>query len=128
MVSVIVVALGGAVGATARFALSGWLLYLHPGASFPWATCAVNILGCFIAGLISGLNERYQFMTPEMRLLLFTGLLGGFTTFSAFGIETVALLKRGEWTVAALYITASVMIGCGGVALGVWCTRGSSMG
>jgi CrcB protein len=70
----------------------------------------VNVLGCLVMGLLSGLVERLDWLTPQMRLLLLTGLLGGFTTFSAFGLETVALLRRGEMLVAAAYAISSVLV------------------
>ena len=77
----------------------------------------MNVLGCAIAGTLAGLGERPAFLTAEMRLLLFTGFLGGFTTFSAFGVETIALVERGAWAIAATYVLASVA--CGLAALWV---------
>ena len=71
----------------------------------------VNVLGCAVAGLLSGLVERHDMFGPHMRLLLFTGILGGFTTFSAFGLETIHLLRRGQAGAAAAYVGLSVVVG-----------------
>ena len=70
----------------------------------------MNVSGCLLMGLLSGLAERLEWFTPQARLLLLTGLLGGFTTFSAFGLETVYLLRRGEIWTAALYAAGSVSV------------------
>jgi CrcB protein len=109
--SVLLVALGGAIGSVARFKLSGWMLHQTPGWRFPAGTFAVNVIGCFVAGLLAGLAVKQDFFTPEARVLLFTGLLGGFTTFSAFGLETLLLLKRGEAGVAIANIVLSIVVG-----------------
>ena len=93
----------------ARYLLGGWVLHHTLSAKFPWSTFAVNLLGCLIIGLLSGLAERLDWFSPSMRLLLLTGLLGGFTTFSAFGLETVHLLRRGELWIAGAYVLASVL-------------------
>lgn len=111
MKSVLLVALGGALGSVARFKLSGWVLHQTPNWRFPAGTLAVNLIGCFIAGLLAGLAVKQDVFTAEVRVLLFTGLLGGFTTFSAFGLETLLLLKRGEASVAAANVVISVVVG-----------------
>jgi fluoride exporter len=108
---VLVVAAGGAMGAVARYKMSGLVLHRTLDWTFPAATFAVNVLGCLVAGALSGLVERHDLFGPHTRLLLFTGLLGGFTTFSAFGMETVHLLRRGESATAALYVALSVLAG-----------------
>lgn len=83
----------------------------RPAGKFPLGTFVVNVLGCLIAGFLIGLAETHDFLTPELRLLAFTGFLGGFTTFSAFGVETVSLLQKGETAVAASYVALSVVCG-----------------
>ena len=113
------VGLGGFAGAVARYVLGGWVLHQTLGAKFPWSTFAVNIVGCLIMGLLSGLAERLEWFTPQVRLLLLTGLLGGFTTFSAFGLETVHLLRRGEIWTATLYAAGSVIICVAAVWVGL---------
>ena len=111
MKSVLLVALGGALGSVARFKLSGWVLHQTPNWRFPAGTLAVNLIGCFIAGLLAGMAVKQDFFTAEARVLLFTGLLGGFTTFSAFGLETLLLLKRGEAGVAFTNVAISIVVG-----------------
>jgi len=115
MQAVLLVALGGAVGSVLRYETGALVLRQVGTAQFPWGTFAVNVLGCAIAGLLAGLGEAHDFLTAEVRLLIFTGFLGGFTTFSAFGVETVALIERGAWAVAALYVVLS--LACGLAAL-----------
>ncbi len=111
MKAVLLVALGGALGSVARFKLSGWVLHQTPNWRFPAGTLAVNLIGCFIAGLLAGMAVKHDVFTAEARLFLFTGLLGGFTTFSAFGLETLLLFKRGEAGVALANVVVSVVVG-----------------
>ena len=111
MKSILLVALGGALGSVARFKMSGWVLQQTPGWRFPTGTLAVNVIGCFIAGLLAGMAVKQDIFTPEARVFLFTGILGGFTTFSAFGLETLLLLKRGEAGVALANIAVSIIAG-----------------
>lgn len=107
-----IVALGGGLGAACRYELGGWVLHHAPSnAKFPFSTLAVNLLGCFVAGLLAGMVERREWFAADVRLFLFTGLLGGFTTFSAFGLDAVTLLRRGEWLVAGSYVGLSVFGG-----------------
>lgn len=104
-------AIGGALGSVSRFGLGSLVLQHTLDWKFPAGTFAVNVLGCLAAGLLAGLGQHYDFLTAEVRIFLFTGFLGGFTTFSAFGVETVALLERGDFAVAALYVASSVVVG-----------------
>ena len=120
MNSVLVVAIGGAIGSVARFKLSGYILHHTIDWRFPAGTFAVNVAGCLVAGILAVLAEKYDFFSAEVRLLLFTGLLGGFTTFSAFGLETMHLLKRGEFLVAAANVMLSVTVGLVVLWLGMW--------
>jgi CrcB protein len=119
MKGILLVALGGAVGSVARFKLSGLVLHHTVDWKFPAGTFAVNVIGCLVAGILAGLAEKYEFFSPDARLLLFTGLLGGFTTFSAFGLETMLLLKRGELLVAGSNIVLSVIAGLVALWLGL---------
>jgi len=114
--NILLVGLGGFAGAVARYLLGGWVLHHTLSAKFPWSTFAVNVLGCLVIGVLSGLAERLEWFSPPVRLLLLTGLLGGFTTFSAFGLETVHLLRRGEPTIALVYALGSVLV----CILAVW--------
>lgn len=108
---------GGGLGALARYALSGLVLHHTASWRFPAATFVVNVMGCLLAGTLAGLVEKHDLFRPEMRLFLFTGLLGGFTTFSAFGLETVYLLRRGETWVALANVALSVLAGVAALAL-----------
>lgn len=94
-------------------------MHLTVQQKFPFSTFAVNVAGCLVAGVLAGMVEKYELFSPEARLFLFTGLLGGFTTFSAFGLETMYLLRRGEPWVAAAYVGASVLLGIVAVWLGI---------
>jgi len=118
MQSLLFVALGGAIGSVARFKLSMLLLQAAVNWRFPLGTFAVNVCGCFFIGLLVALAEKYQWGNGDTRLFLITGLLGGFTTFSAFGLETFLLLKRGEIMTAIGYVLLSVIIGLAFLALG----------
>ncbi|MDH7454553.1 fluoride efflux transporter CrcB [Luteimonas composti] len=114
------VAAGGAAGSLARYLLSAWTMQPPAAQKFPLGTLLVNLAGCLGAGLLAGLAERQAgWLDEELRLLLFVGVLGGFTTFSAFGLETVQLLRRGEWLLAGGYVGASVLLGLGLIALGI---------
>ena len=115
MQGLLLVAFGGACGSVLRYVTGAMVLRQAGTVQFPWGTFTVNVLGCAIAGLLIGLGEHFEFLSAEMRLLLFTGFLGGFTTFSAFGVETIGLIERGEWGVAAAYVASSLL--CGLIAL-----------
>lgn len=118
MKSILLVALGGAVGSAARFKLSGWVLHHASNWRFPAGTFAVNVIGCFVAGLLAGLAVKQELFTPEARVFLFTGLLGGFTTFSAFGYETFMLLTGGQFGRAGLNVALSVGLGLASIWVG----------
>lgn len=103
----VLVALGGGAGAVLRFAIG---LALNPGL-FPWATLTVNIAGAALIGLIWGIAEDADWFAQWGRALLVVGLLGGFTTFSAFSMETMSMLDSGRWVNALSYAVTSVA-GC----------------
>jgi fluoride exporter len=119
MKNLLIVGVGGCVGSVARYVLGGWVLHLTAQERFPYSTFAVNVAGCLVAGVLAGLAEKLDLFGPEARLLLFTGVLGGFTTFSAFGLETTYLLRRGETVVAAAYVFGSVLLGVLALWLGM---------
>jgi CrcB protein len=119
MKAALLVALGGAIGSVARYKLSGLVLHHTVDWRFPAGTFAVNVLGCLAAGILAGLAEKHDMLSADARLLLFTGLLGGFTTFSAFGVETVHLLKRGEIGVASANVVLSIAAGLFALWLGL---------
>ncbi|MFQ5382547.1 MAG: fluoride efflux transporter CrcB [Dehalococcoidia bacterium] len=114
---ILIIGLGGFLGTTARYGLSGLVQDLA-GASFPAGTLAVNILGCIAIGGIMSLVEDRQMLTPEARLLLLVGFLGSFTTFSTFGYETFDLLREGQLWMAVVNAAANLLIGILGVGLG----------
>jgi CrcB protein len=118
MKALLLVGLGGALGSMARHALAVLMLQ---GAStrFPFGTLAVNVLGCVIAGVLAGLSERHGWLGADARLFVFAGLLGGFTTFSAFGLDAVALMRRGETGMAFGYVVGSVVLGLVGAWVGM---------
>jgi CrcB protein len=120
MKSVLLVALGGALGSVARYKLAGLILLQTPVWRFPLGTFVVNVLGCIVIGILAGLAIKYEALQGDARLFLFTGVLGGFTTFSAFGLETFHLIRRGELAIAFGYVLASVAIGLLAVAAGHW--------
>ena len=103
--------MGGAVGSVARYLLSGWTLHHTVDWRFPLSTFLVNIIGCFAVGVLGGLVVKHDLFSPDARLFLFTGIAGGFTTFSAFGLETFYLLRRNEVLIAGGYVLASVVVG-----------------
>ena len=108
---------GGFVGAVLRYWLSGAVQQLSNSALFPVGTLVINVLGCFMIGFLSELAEEHGLFTAEARAFMFIGILGGFTTFSAFGLETVSLWRRGEMGMASLYVVTSVIVGMGALAL-----------
>lgn len=116
---ILIVALGGAIGSVARYKLGGFALHHTQSWDFPMSTFSVNLIGCFVIGLLAALVEHHDLFSPSMRLLLFTGLLGGFTTFSAFGYESVFLLRRGLFSTATAYISLSVVGGLIAVGVGM---------
>jgi CrcB protein len=109
----LLVAVGGAIGSMSRYQIGAMVLARTETWAFPLGTFLVNVLGCLIAGILIGVAEYRDFLTLEMRLLVFTGFLGGFTTFSAFGVESVALIERGQYAMAATYVISSVLVGLG---------------
>jgi CrcB protein len=112
MKELVLVALGGALGAMARFKLSLALSGIVMASAIPLGIVVVHTLGCLAAGV----NERFRFLSGDAYAFLFAGVLGGFTTFSAFSVETLALLRAGSWGSAVTYICLSVGLGL----LAVW--------
>jgi fluoride exporter len=111
------VALGGAIGSAGRFWLSGLMARLW-GETFPWGTLLVNVSGCFLIGFIATLTAPDgRWLVPTgLRLFFLTGVLGGYTTFSAFSLHTLALLQGGEWWRALANAVGSVL----GCLVAVW--------
>ena len=119
---ILVIALGGALGSVARYFVGKASLLLW-GPDYPWGTLIVNIAGCFVMGILAGLTAHYTELSQEVKSFLLIGLLGGFTTFSAFALDVVALYQRGAWMGAALYLSASVIASIVALLAGLFLTR-----
>jgi fluoride exporter len=116
------VALGGAVGASARYIVG--ILATHFGTGqFPWGTFSVNVAGSCLVGILAGLMTYTWSPSPELRAFLIVGVLGGFTTFSAFSMEIALLIERDRLGLAALYLGATVLISVAGLFAGLKVTR-----
>jgi len=118
MIRVLLIGVGGFAGSVVRYWISGLVQDAARESLFPWGTLAVNLLGCLAIGALAQLAEARGAFTAETRLLLFTGLIGGFTTFSAFGNETLNLLRDAERVLAAGNVLAHVVLGLACVHLG----------
>ena len=118
MKQALIVGLGGLVGSVARYKIGGVILHHSASLRFPLSTFVINVAGCFLIGILAALVEHRDYFAADTRLFLFTGLLGGFTTFSAFGYEGVFLLRRGEVAIAAMYAALSVICGFAAAWLG----------
>jgi CrcB protein len=115
-VSLVLIAAGGALGALARYGLSGWVQ--ARAGFFPWGTLVVNVLGSFVLGFAIRYLET-AVLPPEWRQGVTIGLLGAFTTFSTFSYEAVALAQDGDWGRAVTYVLASVAVGLAAVVAGL---------
>lgn len=110
------VALGGALGSMARFWMGGWVARLikpdYAGPAFPWGTLVINVLGSLVIGLVAGLTLTPARVAwhPDARIFLMVGVCGGFTTFSAFSLQTLELIQAGDSAAAAGYIVGSVLL------------------
>ncbi len=115
----LLIALGGAFGSVARYWLSE-VTDARFGTAFPWGTLAANITGCIVIGFFAVLgSQNGRFLgSPEARSFLLVGVCGGYTTFSAFSLQTVELLRAGDWFRASAYIVGSVVVCLIGVGLG----------
>jgi fluoride exporter len=111
-------ALAGAAGTLSRFGLSG-LVQSFAGEKFPWGTLAVNVVGCFLFGLIWTLAEDRLIISSQTRSIILIGFMGAFTTFSTFAFESGAMLRDSEWRDAALNLLANNVVGIAGVFLGI---------
>ena len=107
---VLLVGLGGAAGSIARYLCQRWVAtyYPHP---FPWGTFAVNLIGCLLIGILWGISFKSFDINEQMKLLLMVGVCGGFTTFSAFTLEGIGLLKENKTGLFFLYIGGTVITG-----------------
>ena len=118
MTKLLIIGIGGFLGAVSRFLMAGWVQDLSRSVHFPYGTLAVNVIGSFLLGFL----VRYAFMqnvfSPEVRMLIFIGFLGAFTTFSTFSLETFNLFADGATAPAVLNMAANILLGLGAVWLG----------
>jgi CrcB protein len=119
----LVVGAGGFLGASARYALGG-LVYRLVSPAFPWATVLVNVSGCFAIGFLAILAEERGPVGPTGRLFWLVGVLGGYTTFSTFGYETLGLAREGSYALAAASAVGQVALGLAAVWVGAVVARG----
>lgn len=117
------VAAGGAIGAVARYWMAGAVQRAAGSGGFPWGTLAVNVLGAFLMGLVAEPGAKALGLSAELRLFLATGILGGFTTFSAFSLEAALMLEKGQWGALAAYVSASVALTVLALFAGLWLIR-----
>jgi CrcB protein len=115
---IILIGIGSCIGGIGRY-LTQLFVQKHFPSSIPFGTLSVNILGCFLIGIIYALSGRGNLLSPEMRLLLVTGFCGGYTTFSSYAYENISLFQDGEFYYAGLYIIMSNLFGFISVYLGI---------
>lgn len=122
MTHILLVAAGGALGSVLRYLVGLWTLRGF-GPSFPWGTLIVNVTGSFLIGALAEAITRKFGVSAEMRLFLITGILGGYTTFSAFSLDAITLVERGEPVTAVIYVGASVLLSAIAVFAGLALVR-----
>jgi CrcB protein len=110
MQKIILIGLAGLIGTLCRYWLSGLVARTY-GETFPWGTLVVNVVGCLLAGSLFYLMEERFLVNPTLRSVILIGLLGGFTTFSSFSLQTFTLLREGEFALATLNVTLSNLLG-----------------
>ena len=118
MQKLLLIGLAGALGALARYGLSGFV-QRYSGFTFPVGTLVVNLLGTFLFGFIWSLVEQRLVISVETRVVILSGFLGAFTTFSSFMFETSALVGDGQWGLAVLNIAAQITLGMAAIFLGL---------
>jgi CrcB protein len=118
MKNLLLVGLGGGIGSMLRYLCHKWFSENYPQ-PFPWGTFIVNLLGCFLIGVIYAASEKSPALTPQTRLFLMAGFCGGFTTFSTFAFENMNLLRSGDTIYFLIYSIGSVVVGVAGVFGGV---------
>ncbi len=119
----LLVAVGGAVGASLRYG-AGVAALRTFGPGFPWGTLGVNIIGSLAMGLLIAFLARFGSGVQDLRIFLATGVLGGFTTFSAFSLDVVTLYERGAVLAAIMYVAASLFVSVAALVAGLWIIRG----
>lgn len=123
MFKLFLIGIGGFVGSVLRYIVSGLTFKVFREPWFPYGTLAVNVIGCFFIGLLSGLAEQRQLFSPEIRYLVFIGFLGGFTTFSTFGYEVFSFARGGKFAGSLINLLLHIVLGLGAVWLGYSISR-----
>lgn len=118
MSNILLVAIGGAIGSVGRYLVGLWATRLA-GPNFPWGTLTVNILGAFAIGLFVEMIARRLDASAELRVFIVTGIIGGFTTWSSFTLDTMVLFERGEVGLSALYLLASLLVSFAAIFAGL---------
>jgi fluoride exporter len=118
LTNILLVGFGGFIGSVLRYLAGGYVQQSTKSIDFPFGTLAVNVIGCFIIGFLAQLAEERGVFTSESRLFVFTGFLGGFTTFSSFGNETINLVRDSQMANALANVGANVVLGLFAVWLG----------
>ena len=118
MSGILLVGLGSFIGGVLRYGLSGLVYRSLSGPWFPYGTLAVNVLGSFAIGFLAGSAGKWMSLSADARLFLLTGILGGFTTFSAFALETFVLTQEGRHGAAVIHVAMQLLIGLAAVWLG----------
>jgi CrcB protein len=118
LTNILLVGFGGFIGSILRYLASGYVQQSTKSIDFPYGTLAVNVIGCFIIGFLAQLAEERGMFTSESRLFVFVGILGGFTTFSSFGNETLNLARDSQTMNALANISANMFFGLFAVWLG----------
>ena len=123
MLKIAIIGLGGCFGAILRYLVAGGVHSLAKTTFFPVGTMTVNLVGCLLIGIGGGLIENRQLFSPEWRAFLFVGILGSFTTFSTFGLETFNLAKEGQWLASFGNVGISLILGLVAVVAGHMLSR-----
>ncbi len=122
MKTILLIALGGAIGSVARFLVGRFALTMW-GADFPWGTFVVNVAGSLVIGIMAGLLAHFTNWSQDVRHFAIVGILGGFTTFSAFALDAFTLYERGAYAPALAYVLASVCVSILALAGGMFLVR-----
>jgi len=118
MIKILMVGMGGFAGSICRYIISDLSHKIFSEPLFPYGTLTVNVIGCLLIGLLGGLSETRQIFTPEIRVLVLVGFLGGFTTFSTFGYEIFTFARDGQFVAALTNLMLHLILGFGSVWLG----------
>jgi len=119
MLTLALVGFGGLIGASSRYAVGRWVNDMAGNPAFPYGTLAVNVVGCLLIGVLAGLAATRTILGVDTRAFLIVGVLGGFTTYSAFGLETVELIRRGEFFVGLSNVVLQITLGLAAVWVGL---------